>query len=70
MANVVSPGLVRTDATRRQPEENFRRSAAMTPLGRVAAPQDIAKAIVACCGEGVEFVTGAYLPVNGGSAMD
>jgi 3-oxoacyl-[acyl-carrier protein] reductase len=70
LANVISPGLVRTDATRHQPEENMKRVALLTPLGRVAEPEDVAHAIALLVGDDCRFITGAYLPVNGGQSMD
>lgn len=69
-ANVISPGLVLTEATKFQPEENLKRTAALTPLGHVATPEDVAQAILMYCGDGCQFVTGTYVPVNGGMAMD
>jgi 3-oxoacyl-[acyl-carrier protein] reductase len=70
VANIISPGLVQTDATRFQPEENLQRVARMTPLGHVATPEDVAHAIAMYTSEDCCFVTGSYVPVNGGIAMD
>ncbi|MCY0869567.1 MAG: SDR family oxidoreductase [Firmicutes bacterium] len=70
LANVISPGLVRTDATRHQPQENMERVARLTPLGRVADPEDVAHAIALLAGDDCRFITGAYIPVNGGQSMD
>jgi len=69
-ANTVSPGLVLTEATRFRPEENLKRTASLTPLGHVATPDDVAHAIAMFCGDECQFVTGSYLPVNGGMSMD
>lgn len=70
-SNVVSPGLVETDATVDQIDENVRANVSRsTPLGRVAQPEDIAKTVAAFAGAGAQFVTGAYTPVNGGSPME
>lgn len=69
-ANIISPGLVRTEATRFQPEENLKRTASLTPMGHVATPEDVAQAIAMYCGDGCQFITGAYVPVNGGMSMD
>ena len=69
-ANVISPGLVMTEATAFAPEEQLQRTAAMTPLGRLAEPEDVANAIAMCVGDDSRFVTGAYIPVNGGVAME
>lgn len=70
-ANVVSPGLVETDATADRLDENARSGVShVTPLGRVAQPEDIAKTVAAFAGDGAQFVTGSYTPVNGGSGME
>jgi 3-oxoacyl-[acyl-carrier protein] reductase len=41
----------------------------ITPLGRVAEAEDVAGAILMMVSDGTRFVTGAFLPVNGGSQM-
>ncbi|MCY0865082.1 MAG: SDR family oxidoreductase [Sulfobacillus sp.] len=69
-ANVISPGLVKTDATQFQPEDRLSQIAAQTPLGHVARPEDVARAVMMFVGDYTDFVTGAYLPVNGGLNMD
>ncbi len=69
-ANVISPGLVLTEATQFIPEENLKRTAAVTPLGHVATPLDVAQAIAMYCDDGCQFITGTYVPVNGGMSMD
>ena len=70
VANVISPGLVLTDATKFMPEEHIKRTAAMTPIGRVASPEDIAGAIAMYASDDAKFVSGVYVPVNGGAEMD
>jgi len=67
--NVVSPGLVLTDATAFHPEEAKQAMAAQTPLRRVGQPDDIAGAILFYCTEWSKFVSGTYLPVCGGMQM-
>ncbi|MBN6188778.1 SDR family oxidoreductase [Aneurinibacillus sp. BA2021] len=69
-ANIVSPGLVLTDATTHTPENMKQMLAAMTPLGRIAQPEDVARAIAMYAGDDSGFITGAYTPVNGGHAME
>ena len=65
----VAPGLTVTDATSGNPKEQFEMVARMTPLGRVAQPEDIADAVVAVASDHMRFVTGAYIPVCGGALM-
>lgn len=70
-ANVVSPGLVETDATRDAIDETVRTNVSRaTPLGRVAQPEDVAPVIVAFAGDAARFTTGTYTPVNGGNRME
>lgn len=67
--NVVAPGLTITDATAFLPQEAKDASARMTPLGRNAQPEDVAGVVLAMASDDTAFVTGAYVPVSGGSLM-
>jgi len=68
--NVVAPGLTLTDATANQPKEMHDAIAARTPLRRLGQPEDIAGAVLFYCADWSRFITGTYMPVNGGSAMN
>ncbi len=39
------------------------------PLGRYAAPEEVASAVVWLAGDGAAYVTGAVIPVDGGLGM-
>jgi len=67
--NVVGPGLTRTDATADLPAEVFSHTAEHSPLLRVAEPQDIASVIMFLASEMSDYLTGQYIPVNGGGFM-
>ncbi|HET7753793.1 MAG TPA: glucose 1-dehydrogenase [Anaeromyxobacteraceae bacterium] len=67
--NVVAPGLTLTDATSDQPKAMHDAVAAHTPLRRLAEPDDVAGAVLFFCTDESRHVTGAYLPVCGGSQM-
>jgi 3-oxoacyl-[acyl-carrier protein] reductase len=67
--NVVAPGLTNTDAVRHLPEQARQASARAAPLQRIAEPSDIAGAVLMLVSDAAGFVTGAYLPVSGGSLM-
>lgn len=69
-ANVVSPGMVETDLSARISAEQKQHLADMTPLGRIAQPEDIAHVIAFFASDDSGFMTGTYAPVNGGMAMD
>jgi 3-oxoacyl-[acyl-carrier protein] reductase len=68
--NSVAPGWVDTDMCE-QPFANGGREriAAGIPIGRIAAPRDIAGPIVFLCSELARHVTGEILNVNGGSVL-
>jgi 3-oxoacyl-[acyl-carrier protein] reductase len=69
-ANVVAPGMVETELSAFLPPEHRQRVTAMTPLGRIARPEDIARVIAFFASDDSGFMTGTYAPVNGGIAMD
>lgn len=66
--NAVAPTYVRTPFI--EPilgnPELMRRIEAMTPLGRIAEPAEVASAILFLAGPGAAMVTGHTLPVDGG----
>ena len=64
--NVVAPGLVETDATAHQPQEMKQAVARFTPLRRIGVPEDIGGAVAFLCTEEARWITGQYLPLNGG----
>jgi len=67
--NVVAPGLTMTDATSWMPKERIEASSRLAPLQRVGTPEDMAEAILFFAGEQSQFITGSYLPVDGGMTM-
>lgn len=72
-ANAVAPSLTMTDLARRQLEKldpsTLDRVIAMTPLGRVAQPEEIAALIAFLTSEDAAFITGHVYNVDGGTAM-
>ncbi len=67
--NVVAPGLTETDATANQSPAAKEATARATPLGRIGRPEDVAGAVLLVASDAARFVTGAYVPVSGGSLM-
>lgn len=69
--NAVLPGSVRTDnitwkiRQERDPEV-FTKLARWYPLGRVAEPEDVAKAVSFLASDEASYITGVSLPVDGG----
>jgi 3-oxoacyl-[acyl-carrier protein] reductase len=64
----VSPGLVETDFIANLDDGWRAEQVARTPLGRLAAPADIAYGVVALA-TNLSFVTGAVLPIDGGRPL-
>ncbi len=67
--NVVAPGLTATDATAFQSRKEKDAVAGMTPLKRIALPDDVAGAVLCVASDEARFVSGAYIPVSGGIQM-
>ncbi|MDQ3878155.1 MAG: SDR family oxidoreductase [Actinomycetota bacterium] len=69
--NVVSPGVVDTDALRHFPnrEEMLQQGSDRTPLGRVASPEDVADAVGFLTSRQAQMITGHILVVDGGASL-
>lgn len=48
------------------PEEGMRFMKSLHPMGRLALPEEVARAVLFLCDERSGFITGAALPVDGG----
>jgi NAD(P)-dependent dehydrogenase (short-subunit alcohol dehydrogenase family) len=67
---VVAPGFVETGMVRKVlsgPKGDGIRN--QSPLGRVARPEEVARAVIFLASEGSEFMTGAIIDVNGASYL-
>jgi 3-oxoacyl-[acyl-carrier protein] reductase len=70
-ANLVAPATVDdTKVTDQLTTEQVQRLGATNPMGRLVRPREVAKTIGFLASEDSGFTTGAYVPVNGGLAMD
>ncbi len=67
--NAVAPGYVETDMTRDVPEAALAAVKAITPMGRLGTPEEVAPAIVFLTMPQSSYITGQVLPVNGGMYM-
>jgi 3-oxoacyl-[acyl-carrier protein] reductase len=67
--NMVSPGMTDTEQIADVPERIKLVTAAKTPIGRLATPEDVAKVVVFLCTEQSDFICGGIIRVNGGQVM-
>lgn len=67
--NAVAPGFIETDMTSSVPEAVLESVRAMTPVGRLGRPEEIADAVRFLCSPRASYITGEVLNVNGGMFM-
>ena len=63
------PGFIETDMVKGVPEAALAQVKAMTPMGRLGKPEEVADAVVFLAGPHSSYVTGQVLAVNGGMYM-
>ncbi len=64
--NVVAPGFIATDMTRRLAEGAQEQWISQVPLGRLGSPADVASAVCFLASDEASYITGQILAVNGG----
>jgi len=67
--NIIGPGVVDTPMSARSLADPAKRAKMMekTPLGRPAPPSEIASVVAFLTSDASAFMTGAYVPVDGGT---
>ena len=69
LVNSVSPGLAETDMVKPFSEKIRKNLIGKIPLGRMAAPAEIANVVTFLASDDASYITGANIPVNGGMLM-
>lgn len=64
--NAIAPGVVRTDMNAAFSDEDMKALADETPVGRIAEPAEIARAVLFLASEESGFITGDVLNLSGG----
>jgi 3-oxoacyl-[acyl-carrier protein] reductase len=68
--NAVAPGVIETDMSNFTKTETGRNLAlSMQSLKRIGKPEDVADVIVFLASDGARWITGASIPVDGGSKL-
>jgi NAD(P)-dependent dehydrogenase (short-subunit alcohol dehydrogenase family) len=67
--NAVAPGFIKTRMTEAIPEKAVESVVAMTPVGRMGEPVDIAAGVLFLASPAAGFITGTVLDINGGLSM-
>ncbi len=68
--NTISPGYVDTRMTQAMPDDIRNQIVSTIPVGRMADPSEIARAVAFVCHDESNYMTGANLPINGGLYMN
>ncbi|HEV2635592.1 MAG TPA: 3-oxoacyl-[acyl-carrier-protein] reductase [Actinocrinis sp.] len=68
-ANVIAPGFVETDMTAVLEESRKKEIVGQVPLGRYAAPAEVAGVALFLASPEAAYITGAVIPVDGGLGM-
>ena len=66
--NALAPGIVKTDFNKElwQAPDAAKQLARSVPLGRLAEPEDVARAALFLASDDSSYITGAVIPIDGG----
>lgn len=69
IVTAVAPGWVETDMAAEHLAQRGDEMRQQSPLGRIAQPEEIARAVLFLASEGTDFLTGAIVDINGASYL-
>ena len=70
IGRATAPGVIETDMSNFTKTESGRRlTLAMQALNRIGQPSDVADVIAFVASDGARWITGANIPVDGGSKL-
>jgi NAD(P)-dependent dehydrogenase (short-subunit alcohol dehydrogenase family) len=64
--NAIAPGEIRTEMVSPETEARF---SPVIPMGRIGAPEEVAKVIFFLCSDASSYVTGEEIQINGGQHL-
>jgi 3-oxoacyl-[acyl-carrier protein] reductase len=67
--NAIAPGPIETPMVNIVSDEQRQRIAKNIPLGRMGQPEDIGRTVVFLASDAANYITGATLPVSGGTDL-
>src|SRR6201991_4208944 len=67
--NAVLPGMIGTEKVEAMPEDVKHRATARVPMRRFASTDEVAAVIAFLCSDAASYITGAWLPVDGGIGL-
>jgi len=67
--NAVAPGFVKTAMTGQIPKEILDKIVETIPVGRMAEPSEVARAVLFLADEKSSYITGQVVNINGGLYM-
>jgi 3-oxoacyl-(acyl-carrier-protein) reductase len=69
LVNAVAPGFVKTKMVQNIPEKVMQKILDQIPLGRLGAPEEVAKLVCFLASDDANYITGQVININGGVYM-